>query len=74
METYLFGISMAVKGVDLDDRIIKSCTQHMESAVKGSTLFYFEQNDFYQELPPRLQLNIVTKVLVNEMETFSFFF
>ena len=31
----------------LDDRIIKSCSQHIEEAVTGSTWFYFAKNDFY---------------------------
>ena len=58
----------------LDDRIIKSCKQHIEEAITGSTRFYFAKNSFFQELPPKTRQKVVEMVLVNERKTFAFFF
>ena len=58
----------------LDNKIIKHCKQHMEETIRGSTLFYFARNQFFNELPPKTQEKIVKVVLVNELEVFSYFF
>ena len=74
MEVYLYAISNVMKKKTLSLVMIENCKKLMEESVKNSTRFYFEENYFYQELPPNLKLKLIRSVLYRELQTFEFFF
>lgn len=53
---------------------IEKTMQHMEVDVRNSTIHLFERSDFYQDLPPRLQHNLVMSALYFEARKFKYFF
>ena len=63
MEVYLYDISLLRKDKVLPLEFIDACKTSMKESIKHSTRFYFEENHFYQELPPKLQARLVTSVL-----------
>lgn len=47
IHNHLLKINTVIKDRELEQEIFDSCKQNMTVAIKGSTLFYFEQNQFY---------------------------
>lgn len=54
MELYLINISSIRKPKQLSQKIIDSSKMHIEDVIKWSTRYYFEENEFYHQLPPPL--------------------
>ena len=54
--------------------MIDECKDLMSESIRSSTLFYFENNTFFGELPPRLRNKLVQVVLYHYIRKFKFFF
>lgn len=74
MEKYLFNISSIMKPKQLPQNIIDLCKKNMEESIENSTAHYFEDNQFFQELPPNIKKRLISTVLHFEIEKFQFFF
>lgn len=67
MEEYLYDVSKARKTKLLDIKIIEQCKELMNQNVHHSTRRYFEENEFFQELPPNLRTKLIKTVLYKQM-------
>ena len=59
MEEYLYDVSKVRSEKFLAENYIKECLEYMEQFIRGSTRYYFEQNEFYKELPQNLKHKLV---------------
>ena len=74
MEVYLNKVSNVIKTRAISQEKIDQCKENLEISMKNSTCFLFQDNHFYQELPPNLQRRLVRDVLEKPMNAFAFFF
>lgn len=74
MEVFMYDISLRRKDKYLEREKIDECINSLTNQVKDSTLMYFENNRFYQELPQNLKYGLVKHVLTKHMSLLTFFF
>ena len=74
MEEFLSDVSKQVKHRNLPESVYYECKEHIAESVTSSTRFYFDQNPFFQDMPPRMKSRLVRSVLTEPWNAFSFFF
>ena len=74
MEVFMYDISLRRKDKYMDRETIDICIKSLQNQIKDSTLRYFENNHFFQELPQNLQYRLVKSVLARHLNIFTFFF
>jgi len=74
MEVFLYDVSRRRKDKVMDRGLIHNSIVSIQNQVKGSTIIYFEKNQFYSELPQSLQYRLVRSVLHRQYKTFNYFF
>ena len=74
MEIFLINISSKRKPKQLSQKIIDSAKMHIEDVIKSSTRYYFEENEFYHELPTPIRNKLIKNVLYHDLKKFKYFF
>ena len=63
MEVYIYEISKVRKHKVIARHYIQECIDSMEHFIRSSTRFFFENNEYYKELPQNLKHKLVRAVL-----------
>ena len=75
MVSYLNDISAGLKGKKcLSQDFVDLCTKSIQESIQNSTSAHFENNPFFQELPPGIKKRLVKSVLHDKIKMFKYFF